>query len=139
MSTSAFVGTVMIDCNDIDTMVRFWSEALGLEEKVRYPNYVWLSRLSEKGPALAFQRVPEPRQGKNRIHLDIGAEDIENAPDFGAGVATEYILGVAKFEGSVKILLDIDRVLTSADHEILNRVSDSYSQNADLKNDGEDS
>ena len=77
MSTSAFVGTVMIDCNDIDTMVRFWSEALGLEEKARYPSYVWLSRLSEKGPALAFQRVPEPRQGKNRIHLDISAEDPE--------------------------------------------------------------
>lgn len=77
MSTSTFVGTIMIDCNDIDSMVRFWSEALGLEEKVRYPNYVWLSRLSEKGPALAFQKVPEPRQGKNRIHLDLATEDPE--------------------------------------------------------------
>ncbi len=77
MSTSAFVGTVMIDCNDLDAMVKFWSEALGLEEKARYPDYVWLSRLGEKGPALAFQRVPEPRQGKNRIHLDIAAEDPE--------------------------------------------------------------
>lgn len=75
MSTTAFVGTVMIDCNDIDTMVDFWCKALGLEVKARYPDYVWLSGLSEKGPAMAFQRVPEPRQGKNRIHLDIGAED----------------------------------------------------------------
>lgn len=75
MSTNAFVGTVMIDCNDIDGMVKFWCQALGLEEKARYPDYVWLSRLGEKGPAMAFQKVPEPRQGKNRIHLDIGAED----------------------------------------------------------------
>lgn len=77
MSTNAFVSTVMIDCNDIDAMVKFWSEALELEEKVRYPDYVWLSRLSEKGPALAFQRVPEPRKDKNRIHLDLAAEDPE--------------------------------------------------------------
>ena len=77
MNTSAFVGTVMIDCNDIDTMVEFWSKALELEEKARYPSYVWLGRLGEKGPALAFQRVPEPRQGKNRVHLDVAAEDPE--------------------------------------------------------------
>lgn len=78
MSTSAFVGTIMIDCNDLDAMANFWCAALGLEEKVRYPNYVWLSRLSERGPALAFQKVPEPRQGKNRIHLDLTAEDPES-------------------------------------------------------------
>lgn len=75
MSTAAFVSTVMIDCNDIETMVSFWKELLGLEEKVRLPNYVWLGRDSEKGPTLAFQRVPEPPQGKNRIHLDLAAED----------------------------------------------------------------
>jgi catechol 2,3-dioxygenase-like lactoylglutathione lyase family enzyme len=92
MSTDAFVGTIMIDCNDIETMTTFWSRALGLDEEVRYPNYVWLSRLGEKGPALAFQLVPEPRQGKNRIHLDIGAEDPE------AFVAHIIELGGAKIE-----------------------------------------
>jgi catechol 2,3-dioxygenase-like lactoylglutathione lyase family enzyme len=75
MSATAFVGTVMIDCNDLDTMVGFWKEILDLEEKVRHPGYVWLGRLGEKGPALAFQQVPEPRQGKNRIHLDLATED----------------------------------------------------------------
>lgn len=75
MSAEAFVGTIMIDCNDLDGMANFWKEALGLEEKVRYPGYVWLSRLSEKGPALAFQKVPEPRVGKNRIHLDLASAD----------------------------------------------------------------
>ncbi len=71
----ATVGTVMVDCNDLDAMVAFWSQALGLEEKARYPDYVWLGRLGEKGPALAFQRVPEPRGEKNRIHLDLTAEN----------------------------------------------------------------
>lgn len=75
MNTEAFVGTIMIDCNDMDAMVSFWSRALGLEEKARFPSYVWLNRLSEGGPSLAFQKVSEPRVGKNRIHLDIGAAD----------------------------------------------------------------
>ncbi len=72
---SPVVGTIMIDCNDIDAMAKFWCETLGLEEKLRYPSYVWLSRLSDGGPALAFQQVPEPRKGKNRIHLDLVSED----------------------------------------------------------------
>ena len=37
--------------------------------------------------------------------------DIEDTPDFGRGVATPYLLGMAKIKGKVKILLDIDRVL----------------------------
>lgn len=75
MSTDAYVGTVMIDCTDLDAMSTFWCEALRLEEKARYPSYIWMSRLSQSGPALALQKVPEPRQGKNRIHLDIAAAD----------------------------------------------------------------
>jgi purine-binding chemotaxis protein CheW len=39
--------------------------------------------------------------------------DIEDTPDFGSNVATAYILGMAKIKGNVKILLDIDRVLTT--------------------------
>jgi catechol 2,3-dioxygenase-like lactoylglutathione lyase family enzyme len=65
----------MIDCNDLDAMSTFWCAALGLEEKGRYPSYVWLSRLSDGGPSLALQQVPEPRSGKNRIHLDVMAKD----------------------------------------------------------------
>ncbi len=72
---SATVGTVMIDCNDLDGMVEFWKQALNLEEKGRYPDYVWLSRLGDGGPALAFQRVSEAREGKNRLHLDLTSDD----------------------------------------------------------------
>ena len=47
--------------------------------------------------------------------LNIRQSEIENAPAFGARLDTEYILGMAKIGGGVKILLDIDRVLTSDD------------------------
>ena len=53
--------------------------------------------------------------------LNIKAEDIENTPTFGAKLNTEYILGMAKMEGGVKILLEIDRVLST--EEILSITS----------------
>ena len=51
--------------------------------------------------------------------LPVREEEIEPAPDFGARVDTRYILGMANMENTVKILLDIDRVLTSDEIEAL--------------------
>ena len=45
--------------------------------------------------------------------LTLQASDIEDTPDFGSGVETPYLLGMAKIKGKVKILLDIDMVLTA--------------------------
>jgi purine-binding chemotaxis protein CheW len=47
--------------------------------------------------------------------LNLAAGDIEDTPDFGegAGSASSYLLGMAKVKGKVKILLDIDRVLSN--------------------------
>jgi purine-binding chemotaxis protein CheW len=45
--------------------------------------------------------------------LTINPADIEDTPDFGHGVSTPYLLGMAKIKGKVKILLDIDQVLNS--------------------------
>lgn len=51
--------------------------------------------------------------------LNISATDIENTPDFGAGIAIPYLLGMAKIKGKVKILLDIERVLSPQELENL--------------------
>jgi purine-binding chemotaxis protein CheW len=51
--------------------------------------------------------------------LNLTSSDIEDTPDFGADVAGQYLLGMAKVKGKVKILLDIDRVLSAQDlHQI---------------------
>lgn len=47
--------------------------------------------------------------------LNIKGEDIENTPTFGTKLDTEYILGMAKMGGGVKILLDIDKVLSEGE------------------------
>ena len=45
--------------------------------------------------------------------LNIAAEEIEPTPDFGQRLATDYMHGVAKIKGKVKLLLDLDRVLAA--------------------------
>lgn len=45
--------------------------------------------------------------------LNLSGGDIEDTPDFGHGVTTPYLLGMAKIKGKVKILLEIDQVLTT--------------------------
>lgn len=47
--------------------------------------------------------------------LDIRGEDVEDTPAFGGDDSAEYLLGLAKTEQSVKLLLDIDRVLAADD------------------------
>jgi purine-binding chemotaxis protein CheW len=45
--------------------------------------------------------------------LNIRGADVENTPSFGVKLNTDFLLGLAKTEGGVKILLDIDKVLDS--------------------------
>lgn len=52
----------------------------------------------------------------------IGDSDIEDAPTFGAGVHTEFLLGIGKAGGRVKLLLDIDKVLATAELAALEAV-----------------
>ena len=49
----------------------------------------------------------------------IASAEIEDAPSFGSGVRTEYLLGLGKAQGHVKLLLDIDRVLAAEELEQL--------------------
>jgi purine-binding chemotaxis protein CheW len=54
--------------------------------------------------------------------------DVEDAPSFGAGVRTEYLLGLAKArtadgQGRVRLLLDLDRVLAAAEAAELDAVT----------------
>lgn len=52
--------------------------------------------------------------------VNFSADDIEETPNFGGSLDTEYILGMAKVRGAVKTLLDIDSVVAA---DTLTRVS----------------
>jgi purine-binding chemotaxis protein CheW len=45
--------------------------------------------------------------------LNVKPSDIEQTPNLGGNLRADYILGIGKMDGGIKILLDIDRVLNS--------------------------
>ncbi len=55
--------------------------------------------------------------------LNIKGEEIEDTPTFGTKLNTDYILGMAKVEGGVKILLDIDQVLSAEEVALLDKAA----------------
>lgn len=72
--------------------------------------------------------VVEINSGERKIQMGIIVDsvsevrnikqgEIENTPTFGSKLNTDYILGMAKMEGGVKILLDIDRVLNDREFQ----------------------
>jgi predicted enzyme related to lactoylglutathione lyase len=71
----ARVGSVMIDCHDPEALFAFWSQLLDVQVAQRYPDFIFASPLPGNHISLAFQRVPEDKTVKNRLHLDLIHED----------------------------------------------------------------
>jgi len=57
--------------------------------------------------------------------LNIESENVEDAPSMGQEIDTEYILGIGKAAGKVKLLLDIDKVLSDKDLAVLDKVRET--------------
>ena len=72
------IGSVVIDCNDFDAMLTFWSEALHYVPK--YPpeeDWVILQDPEGRNVNVSLQKVPEKSSGKNRLHFDLYTDDQE--------------------------------------------------------------
>ncbi|MDQ0077900.1 VOC family protein [Arthrobacter oryzae] len=71
------VDEVVVDCQNPAALAEFWSSVLGGEPVHR--SEAW-SFIDPPGwTRLAFQRVPESKQGKNRLHIDVHVEDVPAA------------------------------------------------------------
>lgn len=55
------------------------SDCIRIDGRLRFADAVAASDPDGAGPRLYFQRVPEPKAAKNRVHLDVpsGADDLE--------------------------------------------------------------
>jgi predicted enzyme related to lactoylglutathione lyase len=75
-------GWLQVDCADPLVLARFWSLVLGeeIDQSLGEPvQYLGLVPRTPGRPVLSFQRVAEPRRGKNRLHLDIEVLDVDSA------------------------------------------------------------
>lgn len=69
--------SVVLDCTDPVTLEAFWSAALGYERVASDGQFVGLRDPGGRLPTLVLQQVPEPKVVKNRMHLDIFTDDLD--------------------------------------------------------------
>jgi hypothetical protein len=74
-ATAVRVTNLVVDCNDLALVVAFWGQLLSHSVRSNEADWVDLEPLAPAGPVLSFQRVPEGKAGKNRIHLDLVVPD----------------------------------------------------------------
>ena len=55
--------------------------------------------------------------------MDVAADSIEKTPALGSKVDTGFIMGICKAKGGVKMLLDIDKVLTDSDLDAVSSIA----------------
>ena len=74
MSSEAQLGLVL-DCADPERLAAFWAPALGYRYAGTFDAFGVLLPQND-GPKLLLQKVDEPKSGKNRMHVDLHAEDL---------------------------------------------------------------
>jgi hypothetical protein len=85
---------VTFNCADPQSLAGFWAAASGGEVTADWGEFVLVDARPLGLPFLGFQRVPEPKQGRNRVHLDLHAEDrtaeVRRLEGLGARVVEEH-------------------------------------------------
>ena len=66
---------VVIDCADPGALAVFWAATFSTEPVVRSADWAYIESPTTR-VRIAFQKVPEPKRVKNRLHLDIDVDDI---------------------------------------------------------------
>jgi hypothetical protein len=89
---------MVLDCAEPRRLAAFWREALGYRDY--YTDATLAVLVPKEGIAspLLLQGVPEPKAGKNRMHLDIVVDDVE------AEVLRLQALGARRIDEAVQNL-----------------------------------
>ena len=113
------IGSVVVDCNDFDAMLAFWTEALRYEPREPAEDgWVVLRDPHGRHVNVSLQKVPETASEKNRLHLDLYTADqaAEVARLLGIGATRhprepepgEDFVVLADPEGNLFCVIDID-------------------------------
>jgi catechol 2,3-dioxygenase-like lactoylglutathione lyase family enzyme len=70
------ITSIAIDCADPELLASFWTAVLGWQVTEREEDGVSIGAPGSPF-GIDFFRVPEPKQVKNRLHLDLNATDRE--------------------------------------------------------------
>jgi predicted enzyme related to lactoylglutathione lyase len=97
------IRTITVDCTDTALVGRFWETVLGWPLEIgadpdagNPEDQMAFLQNPSGGPNMLFQTVPEAKQVKNRVHLDLGPtertrdEEVEHLARAGATVVGDH-------------------------------------------------
>jgi predicted enzyme related to lactoylglutathione lyase len=89
--------SLVIDCRDPEALARFWQSLVGgeIDSATKSSTWVSLKSLSSLG-YLGFQRVPEPKQVKNRVHIDLIVDDLVSSRDSAVASGAIVVGGIVE-------------------------------------------
>ena|SRR3989442_9005296 len=91
-----YVKALTFDCSDSLGLARFWANVLGSDvDEESTSEKAFVEAPAWGGPNMWFNRVPEPKSAKNRIHLDLRTltsvdEEVARLRGLGASVVSEF-------------------------------------------------
>ena len=68
---------MVIDAASPERLGEFWMAVLDWKPTRRYPGAVEIADPAGGGPSLTFVPVPDEKQGKNRLHIDVNPVDCD--------------------------------------------------------------
>ena len=78
---------LVIDCTDHGTVSRWWEQLIGGDRVDHERGYSYLENIpGVPFEGISFVPVPEPKSAKNRIHIDVTADDLDSIVTAGAAV-----------------------------------------------------
>jgi hypothetical protein len=98
---AASVGNITVDCEDAQVVARFWSAVL---DRPLDPGgdsgfaSIGIGDASRAQPAWLFEKVPEEKVAKNRMHVDLIDPDpgvVQHLISLGASFVARHELGVS--------------------------------------------
>ncbi len=72
---TVFVGSTVINVADIERATAFWTTALGYVVRDSDPTFAVLTDPHRRWSNVSLQLSDEPKHGRNRLHLDLYADD----------------------------------------------------------------
>jgi len=90
---------LVLDCAEPQQLEAFWRDALGYRVYFSADSVVILVPEDDTNASpLVLQQVPEPRVGKNRMHVDLVTDDIEGEVDRVVGLGARRLhAGIRSF------------------------------------------
>ena len=99
------IDEVVVDCASPRVLAHFWSAVLGGAPCARDESWHYVD--PPGWTRLAFQKVPESKTMKNRLHLDVGVSDIAAATGQAEALGAQRVGGIqGDTAGSFQVLLD---------------------------------